>query len=119
MADANANLRPWQPGESGNPSGRPKRAPITDYIRAQLEQAIPEAIRAELPPVFAEVYGNKATFGQMLAFKMIQSAGEGDMQAMRELLERVEGKIAQKVSGSDGGPVQFVVTRAGNQSGTR
>jgi hypothetical protein len=34
------NLRPWQPGQpSPNPGGRPKRRPITDALKAELEQA--------------------------------------------------------------------------------
>lgn len=35
--DAILNLRPaWQPGQSGNPGGRPKRRPVTEAILAEL-----------------------------------------------------------------------------------
>ena len=33
------NLRPWRPGRSPNPGGRPKRKPITDALKAELERA--------------------------------------------------------------------------------
>ena len=36
---ASGNLRPFSPGQSGNPGGRPRRKPITDLIRAELEKA--------------------------------------------------------------------------------
>lgn len=31
-----ANLRPFQPGQSGNPTGRPKRKPVTEALLAEL-----------------------------------------------------------------------------------
>lgn len=30
----------WKPGQSGNPSGRPKRKPITDALLAELDRAV-------------------------------------------------------------------------------
>ncbi len=30
---------PWQPGQSGNPNGRPKRKPITDALLRKLGEA--------------------------------------------------------------------------------
>ena len=49
-----ANLKPWQPGQSGNPQGRPKKKPITEmYERiladadnlAIIEEAVVKALR--------------------------------------------------------------------------
>lgn len=31
---------PWEPGQSGNPGGRRKTKPITDSLRAELEQPV-------------------------------------------------------------------------------
>jgi Family of unknown function (DUF5681) len=112
----------FKPGESGNPSGRPKRLPVTDYLREQLEGTIPkamlEAMKEGARQVFFEIYGPEPTFGQMIAFKLVQMSAKGDLFAIREVLERVEGKVAQKttLTGEDDGPVQFVVTRAGKRS---
>ncbi len=108
------NLVPhrFQPGQSGNPGGRPKKQPVTDHLRSQLEQRIPESMEAKLPPFFVEMYGAEATFGQLLAFKMVTKAANGDMRAIREVLDRVEGKVANKIAGGDGdGPVEFQVIR--------
>lgn len=35
------NLRPWKPGESGNPGGRPKTKPLTEELARLLEQKAP------------------------------------------------------------------------------
>ena len=31
---------PWEPGQSGNPGGRPKRRPIADSLKDALDQAV-------------------------------------------------------------------------------
>jgi hypothetical protein len=41
------NLQPpWKPGESGNPTGRPKKRQLTECYEAVIEQAPPEDLRA-------------------------------------------------------------------------
>jgi len=87
-----ANLRPFQPGQSGNPSGRPKRKPITDaYIRL-LNEPIP---------------GDKEgrTFADALAQKILKEALNGKVPAASEITDRVEGKVTLPISGSEGGPL--------------
>jgi hypothetical protein len=117
--NANIAAHKFKPGQSGNPGGRPKKQPITDYLIDQLDRPIPELMREKVPQIFVEVYGSNATFGQLLAFKLITQAVKGDMQAAKEVLDRVEGKVKQSVamSGDGGGPIQFVVTRAGSKEG--
>lgn len=44
-----------------------------------------------------------------LAEALIAAAEGGDMQAMKEIGDRVEGKVTQTVAGEDG-PIQLVVT---------
>lgn len=90
----------WKPGESGNPGGRPKRLKVTDFVSDQLDGPIPESMLSAMKEgtraVFFDVYGPKPTFGQMIAFKLVQMSAKGDMFAIRELLDRVEGKVPQK-----------------------
>jgi Family of unknown function (DUF5681) len=109
------NLVPnqFKPGESGNPGGRPKKLPITDLIMDQLHKPLPKEIIAKLSPTFSEIYGENATFGEMLAFKLIIQASQGDMRAMNILMERVEGKVTQNLahSGSTEEPIVFRVIR--------
>jgi Family of unknown function (DUF5681) len=109
------NLVPHQfkPGESGNPGGRPKKLPITDYILYQLEKPVPASMKAKLPPTFTEVYGDNATFGEMLAFRLVADAANGNMKAIATVLDRAEGKVTQKMalSGEASEPVTFRVIR--------
>lgn len=97
--NGHANIVPYQfkPGQSGNPGGRPRKQPITEYLIDQLDQPIPETMKTQLSPIFVEVYGTEATFGQVLAFKLVTQGLRGDMQAAREILDRVEGKVTKKV----------------------
>ena len=66
----------FQPGQSGNPGGRPKKKPITDAYAALLSN-----------PAKADELA-KAMFDQAVA---------GNVQAARELREGIEGKALQAV----------------------
>jgi hypothetical protein len=88
----------WKPGVSPNPGGRPKKTPITDALRALL---------AELHPDQKKYPGK--TWVRVLAERMIEKAEAGDLSAMREITDRVEGKPGQAVilGGEDGGAIPF------------
>ena len=112
-----SNLVPhrFQPGTSGNPGGRPKKLPITDYLLTQLGMPIPAGTKEKLPAMFAELYGEGATFGQLLAFNAIQEAAMGNVKALGTILDRVEGKVSRttKLEGEVGGPIVFTLSRVG------
>jgi hypothetical protein len=89
-----SGLRPFQPGQSGNPGGRPKKQPVTDALRELIEQgAIPKA-RPE-------------TLADQLARQLVRQALKGKLAPLVEIIDRVEGKARQRVeqSGPDGGPI--------------
>lgn len=97
-----ATLRPpWKPGESGNPSGRPKRRPITDLYEKQLDQRLPEPLRLKLG------LQEGATYGHALAFRQVQMAIMGETPAAREITDRIEGKSVARMEhgGPDGAPI--------------
>ena len=109
------NLIPhrFQPGQSGNPGGRPRKQPITDYLRSQLETAIPSEMlsrmKSEYREDFSAVYGDRPTFGQMIAFQLISQAARGDAAVLSLLLDRVEGKANQKNVREENNEVVFRV----------
>jgi hypothetical protein len=76
----------FRPGESGNPSGRPKNDKAREIARAIFEQN-PEAIY--------EAMGKALLNGKPGAF--------------RELAERAYGRVPQalEIAGLDGGPVEY------------
>lgn len=90
----------WKPGQSGNPKGRPpKELCITSLIKEELE----EVLRAE---------GGNITFARAFAKALIRKAIKGHNVAMKELLERVDGKVPLPLEhgGKGGGPMRFNVT---------
>jgi hypothetical protein len=93
-----AGLRPWKPGQSGNPNGRPRRKPLTEELERLLDEIDPTDKK------------HRRTFRkrivEALAFQVIK---KGNVAAFTEIADRVEGKVAQRQehTGADGGPVVF------------
>jgi hypothetical protein len=80
-----ANLKPFKPGQSGNPAGRPKSITLSEAYRKQL------AMIDEADP-------QKRTFAEVLAEQMIVRAKTGDVAALKEVADRVEGKAKQTIT---------------------
>lgn len=78
----------FQPGQSGNPSGRPRTKPITDRLREALE-VVGEDGRSMADAVVAH---------------WLTMVADGEVPALREMLDRVEGPITQALKHEhDGG----------------
>jgi hypothetical protein len=80
--------RPFPPGVSGNPSGRPKKKDWTDAIRKAV-QAVPE----DDP--------QKRQRLELLAEALMLKALSGDVPALKEVGERLDGKVPQALVGDD------------------
>lgn len=81
-AVSNRNLRPWRPGQSGNPAGRPRASNcLTDCLR--------------------ELAGQPSKGGQTnaqrLAAVLWRKALAGDLRACALILDRLDGRPAQAV----------------------
>jgi hypothetical protein len=90
----------WQPGQSGNPGGRPKKTPITDELRRLLDE---------------EYAGRERRFkglsnARVLALVMYEEAIAGSLPAAKEIAERCEGKVPQRqeLGGPDGGAIPWL-----------
>jgi hypothetical protein len=79
-----ANLKPFQPGVSGNPAGRPKKALLSDALRRQLAEVMLGA--------------PERTIAEVIARALIKEAVGGNVQAIREIGDRTEGKPAQAIA---------------------
>lgn len=78
----------WHKGKSGNPGGRPKgTVSIVTILRQQLAKH-PE-------------------WAQALVKKWIQHAAEGSYQHLQAIVDRVDGKVPDRVEGADGGPIKI------------
>lgn len=77
---------PFQSGQSGNPGGRPKRAKLfTQSLLASLKKTDADNVEAV----------------QRIADKLVALAESGDVQAIKEIADRVDGKPPQAIVGDD------------------
>jgi hypothetical protein len=77
------NLRPGKPGESGNPGGRPKTKPLTEELERLLGEQAPK--------------GKGQTWAAVIAEALVKRASKGDVRAIAELGNRIEGRPVQAV----------------------
>lgn len=86
----------FQPGVSGNPGGRPKRKVWTEAIKEAIEKI--DTIDPEQRPRI-----------KLLAEALVAAGLAGEVQALREIGDRVEGKVPNPVVGdSEGDPINVV-----------
>jgi hypothetical protein len=78
--------RPFQPGQSGNPNGRPKSKPFKDALQRALKAA-----------------GDDKDMLEAVASALVGKAMMGDVPAIKELADRMDGKVSQPIEGEEGG----------------
>ncbi len=83
FAPGNSLGKKFPPGTSGNPSGRPKTTRLTDALREQLAEISPEV--------------PEKTIAERIARALIREAISGNVQAIREIGDRTEGKPKQAI----------------------
>jgi len=79
------NLKPFKKGsdERRNILGRPKKTLLSEAIREQIAASMPGA--------------DEQTFAEAIAKTLIDLAVAGDVQAIREIADRTEGKPKQAI----------------------
>jgi len=84
----------WKPGQSGNPSGRPKGIIRSDEVQALLGR-LWKLTREELQKI---VQDPKSTMGEiMVASVMARAAKDGDASRLQFLLDRAVGKVRESL----------------------
>jgi hypothetical protein len=76
------NIRPhqWKPGQSGNPKGRPKNKTLTELVRGVLEREL-----------------NGKVPDQLLAEVIVKHALSGKFPFVKELWDRLDGKVQDRL----------------------
>lgn len=92
-----ANRKPdgtFGPGNVANPAGRPVGSvSIVEGIKKKLLEIEPK---------------NKKVYLDMFLDKLFHKAiRDGNEQLMKDMINRVDGMPAQKISGEDGGPIKI------------
>jgi hypothetical protein len=85
--------RPFQPGQSGNPNGRPKSKPFADALKAALKAA-----------------GDDSKTLEAVALALVTKANTGDVAAIKEIADRLDGKVAQAIIGGEEDDPAIVVS---------
>src|SRR5690348_8860396 len=103
------NLRNWKPGQSGNPSGRPKSV-IAGHITALTGRRLTKSELQLFKKMKIDIPAT-ATFGEAMAIALFRHAFSGKIDAAREIGDRVDGKVRAQVevTGEAGGPLQVEV----------
>ena len=96
------NLKPFKPGQSGNPGGRPKKRPITDRYYEMAEEQIPETLRSKMQKSLGIKLPEGSTWGRIVTLRQfLQASGlridSGSTRAAREIREAIEGKAPQRI----------------------
>jgi Family of unknown function (DUF5681) len=90
------NLRPWKPGQSGNPKGRALKRPISQLYALFSDLKIselPERIRKR----FIQFTGrDDLSLSERGAMGVYEAMAKGNPTAAKELREAIEGKSAQR-----------------------
>ena len=79
----------WKPGQSGNPNGRPPKAWTMSSL---IEEALEEV----------EAQSGKS-FKSLVAKRLAHMAVGGDIQAIKEINDRIDGRPQQKTDLTSGG----------------
>ena len=79
----NIQAHKWKKGQSGNPNGTPKGKRLSTILKQYIDgQSFSDAT---------------LTAGQKLAAELIKKAESGDIRAIGEVFDRIEGKAKQEI----------------------
>ena len=99
------NLTPFPKGVSGNPSGRPKGIPNS---KTRLLRLL-ELVQVKTNPITGEK--EEFTIAEQLDMVLINKALKGDLNAYKELFDRLEGRAKQTtdINANIQGNIQIVI----------
>lgn len=110
MAAEDIKQHEFTKGKSGNPNGRPKGAKnVSTVLKEMLEKVAPEVIAdTKFVKEFCKGKKRVTSADATAARLMYEALVKGEPWAVKELMDRTEGKASQPLehSGPDGGPIQ-------------
>ena len=99
----------WKKGVSGNPRGRPKKQ---DSLTSLLKEEIKKVCPADR---------QKRTWEELMVLATLQLAMKGNAVALKEVWERLDGKVLQagrlQLDGTNGGEIKISVVYEGESEG--
>jgi hypothetical protein len=98
-----ANLKPFKKGESGNPNGRPEGVRNRSTV---LKELLATECDFTNPLTFKK---ESAELEKQLMVALIAKGKRGDVQAIREILDTVYGKLTDKNEVKIEGPIPITI----------
>lgn len=93
-----ANLKPAKPGEVRNPQGINRKRPFSDLYLIDANAVVPEKWRRKLNKQFgAPLFEKGMTWAEVSTRALHAKASGGDVEAVRELADRLEGKPPKRL----------------------
>jgi len=110
------NPKPWQPGQSGNPNGRPVKlfsALAKEFKERGIERATAKTVQEAYEYLLAlplseiiEISGNpkiENDYPSILRIAAKEMVGKRGIEILREMLDRAHGKARQAIDHTTGG----------------
>jgi hypothetical protein len=99
----------FKPGQSGNPTGRPKGIPsLTAILR---RESLKRVSQNEKFRKIAENLGidnvEELTVGELIVVVTIAHAMLGQAPLLNSIWNRLDGKVPDRIAGHDGGPLEI------------
>lgn len=90
----NITAHQFKPGQSGNLNGRPKGKTVTERLQKIINE-------------------NEGEIADALVKSALKQALKGDHRFFKEILDRVEGKVVDRIqhAGEDGGPIRVELVK--------
>lgn len=90
MANPNAKGR-WKKGESGNPGGKTKDILLSNTLRVAIRRMVTYKKTPKGETAIVNALPKKHTFADLTVQTLIRSGLAGDIAAIREMFNRLEG----------------------------
>ncbi|HPS53674.1 MAG TPA: DUF5681 domain-containing protein [Phycisphaerae bacterium] len=106
----NLDLGKFKPGQSGNPAGRPKGyASLSERLKLLLEKSVGDIITESEKTVILKNQGKgflELSIADAIVKTAVRESLKGDFKFIDMLWQRIDGKVAERIAGHDGGPLQ-------------
>jgi len=93
--------KPWKPGQSGNPKGRPKHRHLADDLIAALDDPVDADEFLKQLAKTLKLDPKTATVRQVIVRLTLFHAVKGNQSALKELWDRVDGRSVEHIALED------------------
>ena len=102
-----ANLKPFKKGQVGNPTGRPKKSPVTSRLEKFAGTLVPSEVAKAMKLKKGATWAD--AWIVMMNRQALGATKPGVVAAFKELVDRLEGKAVARVemAGPEGGPIEI------------